>query len=127
MERDVIAALEDHGNLFQGGVSGPLSNAVHGYLHLSCTVQYPLKGVCGGHSQVIVAVGGDYGLVNIWDIVYKILYLLPVLSGSAVACCIWYVYSCGTGLYYSLYNLCKVSVFCPSGILSVKLQQGGYN
>ncbi len=60
----VAARLQRHDDLFQGGVAGPLAQAVDGALDLARPALHPGQGVGDGQAQVVVAVGGEHHRVG---------------------------------------------------------------
>ena len=121
MHRDILAALYSHHDLFHGSVSGPLAYSVDGHFHLSGTVHDTRKGIGGSHTEIIVAVGGDDGLVDIRHMVAEILYLRAVFAWKAISCRVGDVDDCSSGLNHSLNDTGKVLVFRPSGIFRIEL------
>ena len=63
VERHHIAAnVQRHDYFFQGGVAGPLPDAVDGALHLARTGLYGRHRIRYRQAQIVVAVGGNDGL-----------------------------------------------------------------
>ena len=117
----MLMASEYHRNLLERSVSGTLSNTVDSNLHLSCSVKDSLQGIGRRHAEVIMAMGGDDGLVNAVDMLHEILYLCSILVGHAIAGSVGYVHDSCSGLDDSLYNACEVFIVCAASVLGVEL------
>jgi len=119
--RYVLAAFHGHHHLFHGSVAGPLAYTVDSHLDLTGSVHHPGKGICRSHTEIIVAMGGDYGLVYVGDIVDQILYLGSVLFRKTVTGSVRDIHHCRPGRYHSLDHPCKVLVLRPAGIFCIEL------
>ena len=118
-----MVALKDHCNLLERCVSGPLTHTVYGNLNLTGTVKHTAYSVGCCHTQVIVAVGGEYGLSvgQSVHMLHQILYLGSELIGQAVTRGIGYVYYGSAGLDHSLCHAGQILVVRTSGILGIEL------
>ena len=45
-----FVTFQDHGDFLQRGVSRPLTNAIDGHFHLSCSIDHPTEGIGCGQS-----------------------------------------------------------------------------
>ena len=114
-------AFKDHGDLLQGSVSCPFADAVDGNLYLSCAVEHTFERVGCCHSQIVVAVSGDDGLVDVVDMLFEVFNLCAVLVWQAISGGVRDVDHSGTSLDDGLDHACEVLVVGASGILSVEL------
>ena len=114
-------ALQNHGNLFQGRISSPLANAINGYLHLSRSIHHATKSIGGCHSQVIVTMGRDDGIVYSVYMVYQILDFLAILLRQAIARGIGNVNHRGSSLNHGLYHTCQVFIIRTPCVFGIKL------
>ena len=114
-------AFDNHGHLFKAGVSCPFADTVDGHFHLACTVEYALHGVGRGHTQVVVAMGGDDGLVDTIHMLHQVLYLRTVFVGQAVSRCVGDVHYRSTGFDDRFDDTCQIFVLRASRIFGIKL------
>src|SRR5262249_51057949 len=82
---EVAAGLDCHGDLFEGGVAGALADAVDAGLDLASTGANGAQAVGDGEAEVVVAVDGDAGLVDVADVVEDAFDELAELFGRGVA------------------------------------------
>ena len=118
---NVIMRLYYHRYLFEGGVSRPFADSVDGNFALACSVDESGHRVGRRHSQVVVTVGRDDGLVDIADIVAEIFDLGSIFRRKAVAGGIGNVDDRCTSCNHSLHDSCKVLIISPSGIFGIEL------
>ncbi len=62
---DVLAHFNRHDHLFQRTVAGAFTDAVQGAFHLTGAGLYRGDGVADRHAQIVVAVHGDDGFVDV--------------------------------------------------------------
>src|SRR5690606_3863452 len=110
-----------HNNLFERGISCTLTDAVDGTFYLPRAVLQTSQTVCRREPQIVVAMDGYNGLVDVFYVVFEILDFGTVLLGKAVTIGIRYVYYGCTGCNYGLNHASEVFIVCPSGILRIKL------
>ena len=113
--------LEYHGNLFERGITCTLTDSVDSHLSLASSVEHTAEGVGCGHTEVVVAVGGDDGIVHTIHMLHKILDLGAILRGKTIACGVGDIYNSGTSLDDCLYHTGKILIVGTSGILGVEL------
>ena len=95
---EVGAGLDGHNHLLQGGVPGPLADAVDAGLHLAGAGAHGGQAVGHRKPQVIVAVDGDHGLMDIGHVLLDATDELPELLRDGVAYGIGDVDRGGAGL-----------------------------
>ena len=116
----MLVTTQYHGNLFERCVSGTFTNTVHRHLHLTRTIEHTLEGVGRSHAQVVVAMGGDDGLVNAVNMVDKILDLCAILLRKTIARGVGDVdYRCAS-FDDSLYHTCQILVVGAAGVFSIE-------
>ena len=120
-ESELPVGFQNHRNFLEGCVSCPFADAVDCDLALPCTVHYAGHRVGRGHSQIIVAMSGDYGLVDVRDIVAEIFDLRTIFRRKAIPGGIRNVDNGGPGIDNGLDHSRKVFIVSPSGILSIEL------
>lgn len=118
---ELLVAFEYHGHLFERGVAGAFADTVDGYLGLTCPVENTRYGVGRGHAQVVVAVGGDDGLVDAFDILFEEPYLATEFLGQTVTCRVGNVYHRSTGFDDSLDNTGQVFIVGAARVFGVEL------
>ena len=116
-----LMAFQDHSYLFKGSVAGTFADAVNGYLGLTGTVQHTRHGVGGCHAKVIMAMGGDNGVLYTSNMVAQILDLSAILSWKAVAGGVGNIDNCGTGLHNCLDHTGQILVLRTACILGIEL------
>src|SRR5918998_1673606 len=82
---EVPARGERHHHLLEGGVPGPLAEAVHGDLDLARPDLDAGQGVGDRHPEVVVAVDGEHPLGELRDPVFKLFEEPGELDGRRVA------------------------------------------
>ena len=120
INRDILAALYSHYDLFHCSISCPFADTVHGNFHLSCSVQDTGNGICRSHSEVIVTMGRDDSLIDVRHVVHKIFYLGTILRRQTVACGIGDIHHRSTCLDDRFYDSRKVFIVCAARILRIK-------
>ena len=113
--------LQDHGNLFQTGITGTLTNTIDGDLNLTGTVEHTLKCIGSSHTQVIMTVGRDDSTIDIIYIFHQVTNLLAKLIWQAITSGVRDVYDSGTCLDDGLNDTSQVLIVRSSGILSIEL------
>ncbi len=112
---------EGHHHLFERGVAGAFADAVDGHFGLTGTVDHTGYGVGRGHSEVVVAVGGNDHLVDALHVVDQIFDLGTEFRGEAVAGGVGDVYDCGTGADNGFDHAGEIFIVGASGVFGVKL------
>ena len=115
--------LENHGHLFQTGVSGTFANTVDGNLHLTGTIEHTGNGICGCHTQVVVAMGRQdacSGRKSVYMLI-EILNLLAIFIGSAETCCVRNVADGCSSLADCINHACQILIVCTACILGIEL------
>ena len=113
-------ASQDHRNLFQRGVTSALSDAVDGHFHLSGASHHAVEGVGRSHSEVVVAMSGDDGAVDVIYMLFQVFDFLEILLWQTVARGVRDVHHGGTGLDDGLHDTRQVLVVGASGVLAVE-------
>ena len=116
-----LVAFQDHGNLLQRRIACPLADTVDGHLHLSGTVQHAFQRVRRSHAQIVMAMGTDDGLVNIFHMIHQELDFLAELQGETVARRVRNVHYRGTSPDHRLYHLRQIFVVRAACILGIEL------
>ena len=112
--------LEDHGDLFEGSVAGPFTDAVDRDLTLARSVHQSGHCVGRGHAQVVVAVGGDDGVLDSGDMVAEILDLGSIFLRKTVSGRIRDVHHGSSGLDHGFDYSGEEFIVGTSGILGVE-------
>ena len=118
---DAFVTFKNHGHLFQRSVAGPFANAVDGHFHLTRTVQYTGHGICCGHTQVVVAMRGDNGVMYAIHMFHQVFDFLAIFRRQAIPRRIRDVHHRGTGLDDRLDDTGQILVLRSSRILGIKL------
>src|SRR5262249_8244688 len=118
---EVLPRPEGHHDLFEGGVPGPLADAVDGALHLASAVLDGHQGVRHRLHQVVVAVDGDDGLAVVPDVLADPGDPLPPLSGHGVPDRVRDVDGPGAGLDDRLQHVAHVLEVRARGVLGREL------
>ena len=119
--RNILAASDCHHHLFHCCISCPLAHSVHGHFDLARSVHNAGDGVGRCHSEVVVAMGRDDGLVYVRNIIHEVFYLSSILRRKAVACGVGDINHCGTGLDDRLDDSCKIFIVSAACILCIEL------
>ncbi len=112
---------QDHGHFLQRGVSGAFADAVDGDFALAGAVQDTGNGVGGGHAQVIVAVGGEDGVLDAVHVVAQVFNLGAVFLRKAVARGVGDVHDRGAGLDDGFHHPGQEFILGPAGIFGIEL------
>ena len=119
----VGVSLENHCHLFQTGITGTLTNTIDGYFHLTSSIQHTCHGIGGGHTQVVVAMGGKDALTSgkgIYVLIQE-LDLLAIFIGSTETSGIGDVTYRSTSLTHGLDYTCQILIVGTSGIFCIEL------
>ena len=63
--------FDDHNDFFEGGVAGAFAEAIDGAFDLTGTASDTGDGVGRGQAEVVVAVAGDDGLIDIGTLLIR--------------------------------------------------------
>ena len=118
---DFAVTAQRHHHLFERGVAGAFADAVDRHLGLSGAVENSAQRIGRGHSQIVVAVGGDNGLVDVGNVVHEIFDFRAVLLRQAVACRVGNVDHRGAGADNRFDHAGEVFGIGASGVLGVEL------
>ena len=110
-----------HYQLFQGGISGPLADAVDGAFHLPRTGLDGCQRVCHGQSQIIVAVNRDGHTANSPHSAPQGLDQFREFVGHAEADGVRNVERRSTGLDHRLKHFTQEVDLGPAGVFSGEL------
>ena len=116
-----FVTFQNHGNLFQACVTCALTNTVDSHLHLTGTRQHTVQRIGSSHSQVVVAMGRDDGIVYPVHMLLQIFYLLEVLLRQTISRGVWNVHHRSARLDDSLYHARQVLIVRTARILAVEL------
>ncbi|MNZ81564.1 hypothetical protein D3C78_1002360 [compost metagenome] len=105
---DVLAHFDRHDHFFQRGIACAFTNAVQGAFDLASTRLHRGDGVADRHTQVVVAVDGDNGLIDIRYAVIQGSDNATKLVRRGVAHGIRNVNGGGTGVDRSFYHATQV-------------------
>ena len=114
-------ALQNHRNLFERRIAGTLTNTVDGDLDLTGTSHHTIEGVGSSHTQVVMAMGRDDGLVDIVDMLLQVFDFLEILLWQAITRGVRDIDHRGSSLDDSLNDTSQVLVVRATGILAVEL------
>ena len=117
-------ALENHGNLLERCVASALANAVDSNLCLAGTIDntsHTAEGVGCSHTEVVVAVGGDDGVLDAIDMIHEVLDFGTIVLRQAVASGVGDVNHGGTCFNYSLHHAGQILVVRTACILGIEL------
>ncbi len=115
-----LVGFQDHHDFLKGCVACPFADTVDSDLYLTRAVDYAGHCVGRSHTEVIVAVGGDDGLVDAIHVLLEVLDFLTVLGRKAVTGSVGDVHYCCPGLDDSLHHPGKIFILCPAGVFSVE-------
>ncbi len=116
-----MPGLQGHDDLFEGGVSGPLADAVDRAFDLPGAGLDGGQTVGDGQAQVVVAVGADDGSADVRDSLAERPDHGCVLGGRGVADGVGDVHRRGAGLDGRLDDLAEEFDLGPSGVLGAEL------
>ena len=114
-------AFQNHDYLLERCVSSPFTDTINGHFHLTCPCHHAVKGIRCRHSQVIMTMGGDDGLIDIIDMLFQIFDLLEIFLWKTIARSIRYIHYCSSCLNHSFYHLSEIFIVCSSCIFAVEL------
>ena len=117
----VLVAAQRHHDLLHRGVAGSFSDAVYGDFRLTCAVEHTGQSVRRSHAEVVVAVRGYYGLVDVLHVIDQIFDFGAVLVGQTVTGCVGNVHHCGAGCDDGFDYAGQILRLCSSGVFCVKL------
>ena len=113
--------LENHSDLFQGGITGPFANTVHSDFHLACTIQDTLYSVGSSHPQIVMTVGREDSLLDAIHMFHQIFDFCPIFVRQAITGRIWDIDNSCTGFNDRFYHTCQIFVVRTSGIFTIEL------
>ena len=113
--------LQDHCNLLQRSITSPFPDTVDRHFYLPGSSHHPVEGVGRSHSQIIVAMSGDDGLVDTVHMLLQVLDLLKILLRQTIARGIRDIHHRRSCLDNSLHDTGEVFIVCTAGILTVEL------
>ncbi len=96
-----------HYNLFKGGVTGALADAVNGALDLSSSGGDGRHGVGNGHAEVVVAMGGDGDVLDSLDASADGCDQFAEFRGDGIADGVGDVERGGAGFHYRIEHLAE--------------------
>src|SRR3990167_8675847 len=109
----VLAGVERHDYLFEGGVACPFAYSVYGTFYLGSPGLYGGKRIGNGQSQVVVAVNAYGGFAYVPNLFYEILNQPGEFLRYCVSHGVGDVDHGGPGVYYRLYHLAQEFGLCP--------------
>ena len=121
LERNVGMAAQYHSYLLEGRIAGPFSYPVYRHFALAGARKQAGDRVGRGHTEVVMAVCGDDGLLYAVHMLDKIAYLGGILRRQAVPCSVRYVDDRRPGLNHGLHHAREVFVVGTAGVLGIEL------
>ena len=121
LDVDVLVTLDDHRNFFQRRVARTLADTVNGHFHLTGAVQYTCHRISRRHTQIVMAVGGDNGVVNTVHMLHQVFYLGAILRRQAVTCRVGDVHHRRSRLDDGLDDTGQVFILRTSGVFGIEL------
>ena len=118
---DIMMTTQDHGNFLERSISGPLTDTVYRHFHLTGTVQDTADGIRRSHSQVVVAVGRQNGLVDAVYVINQIFDLGSVFFRKAIPRSIRNIHHRSSSLDNGFHYPGQVFIVRTAGILRIKL------
>ena len=120
LKRNPVMGLQNHRNLLQGGVPRPFADAVDRDLALAGAVQQAGHRVGRRHPEVVVAVGGDDGLVDSVHVLHQVLDLGAELLRQAIARRVGDVHHSRARLDHRLHHAGEELVVGTAGVLRIE-------
>jgi len=120
MGGEILAGFEDHGDFFERSIARALADAVNGDLHLPGAILDGSYGVGGGHTEIIVAMHGNYRLVDIIHVLFQVADLGAEFIGGAVAGGVGDIDVAGARSDHGLDHLSEIGIVGPAGVFGVK-------
>ena len=117
----LLMRTQRHDHLLKRSVTRALADTVDCHLRLACASAYAADGVGSGHTQVVVAVGGDSDVVDPVDMLHEIADLLLKLPGEAIPRGVGNIDHGRSRFHHSLYHTGEVFVVRSPCVFGVKL------
>ena len=115
-----MVRFQDHSHFFEGSVPGAFADAVDSALHLAGAVHYAGNGVGGSQPEVVMAMHGDDGLVDVGHVIHQVLDLCAVLIRQAITVGIGDINGGGAGGNDGFHHAGQVFIVCAAGIFRIK-------
>ncbi len=113
--------LHCHDDFFHGGIAGTLTQTVDGTLDLTSTIGDTGQGKRSSHAQVVVAMHGNGGLVDVLDVFHQELDATTELIGQRITGGVGNVHDGSASLDDGLNDLGQELVVRTTSIFAVKL------
>ena len=113
--------LQNHGNLLERRITCSLTNSIDSNLNLTGTTHHAIKGVGCSHTQIVMTVGRDDGIINTIDMLLQILNLLEIFLRQTIACGIGDINNSSTSLDNCFYHTSKILILRTTSILAIEL------
>ena len=86
------------------------------------TINYASHGVGGGHAQVVVAMGAEYGFASAQSInvFHQVFNFVAIFKWYSEACGVGDVNHCSTGFHHGFYYASQILVVGAASILSIE-------
>ena len=120
-DTQLFVALQYHGDFLLAGVSGALADAVDGHFDLTGAVDDAFEGAGGGHAEVVVAMGGEYGALHAVHVFHEVLDFCAVFTGQAVARRVGNVDYRGAGFDHGFHHARQVFIVGAAGVFGIEL------
>ena len=120
IEAELFVLADDHDHFFEGGIAGAFAQAVDGAFDLAGAVADAGDGIGGSQTQVVMAMAGEDGLVDIGYVVDQVSDLFAVLIGEAIAGRIGDIDDSGAGGDHGFDHAGEVFVVGAAGVFGVE-------
>src|SRR5664279_1351686 len=111
----------NHDYFFQSRITGSITETINGAFNLAGPCNDSRNGISSGEAEVILAMTGNNGPIDIGDMFNEIGNFFSILMRKAIAGCVRYVNDCCAGFDYRFHNPREISVFGPTSIFRIKL------
>ena len=114
-------AFHNHGDFLERCVSCTFTNSVYSHFHLARSIHYSAERIGCCQSQVVVAMGGNDGLIYTIHMLNQIFNLLTVFIWQTITCGVGDVDNSCTSFDDCLNNTRQIFVVGTSGIFGIEL------
>lgn len=121
MEAELGVLFDDHHDLFERRVAGAFAETIDGTFDLPGAVADAGDGIGCGQTEIVMAMAGDDGFIDVGHFVLQPGDLFAVLVGKAVARGIGDVHNSRSSCNYRFNNPSKVIIVSATSVFSVEL------